>query len=179
MKKLVGIYDFSGVLLGKRPILVSPVYFDGKNYFFKCMSENLNNLLKILKGLKTQEDIHEEIDAYINKENSLFSVKTIRYTDDSNYCYQLCSNSIRNLSGFHSIDSFPEVQREAMKETYQTNTYAAIDYGERLFVGSLDYIKRHVEEVSNVDMTKLFEEEELIKKVNNLVSINRYFEQFL
>ena len=139
------------------------------------MSENLSNLLNILKGLRSSEEMCEEMDAYVNKENSLFSLKTIRYTDDSNYCYQLCSNTIRNLSGFHSIDSFREVKKEANQETYQTNTYAAIDYGEKLVIGSFDYVARHVE-ITNVNMNELREEEELIKKVNNFSLINHYFE---
>ena len=48
MKKLIGIYDNTGVMIQKRPISVFPVYTDGKNFFLKCMSENLSNLLKIL-----------------------------------------------------------------------------------------------------------------------------------
>ena len=105
MKKLIGVYDNTGMALRKRPISVFPVYTDGKNYFLKCMSENLSNLLSVLKKLDDRE-IEEEIEAYINKENSLYSTKLIRYNDDSNYCYYLCSSYIESMPGFYSIEMF-------------------------------------------------------------------------
>ncbi len=175
MKKLIGIYDNTGVVLSKRPISVFPVYTDGSNYFFKCMSENLNNLLRILRGLSDSREIEEEIDAYINKENSLYSNKLLRYTDDSNYCYYLCSPSIQSMPGFHSVESFPSVKAETTKETYHIDTYAVIDHGEKLVVGSLDYVNKNVSNITNLNVSRLLKQEELIKKVNSLLEINRLF----
>ncbi len=175
MKKLIGIYDNTGVAISKRPISVYPVYFDGKSYFIKCMSENLNNLLKILKGLTDNKEIEEEIDAYINRENSLYSKKLLRYNDDSNYCYYLCSESIQSMPGFHAIEEFQTIKKEAVKENYKTDTYAVIDYGERLIVGSFDYVNQYVSQVINLDMPQVLRQEELIKKVNSLLEINQFF----
>lgn len=175
MKKLIGIYDNTGVILSKRPISVFPVYTDGSNYFFKCMSENLNNLLRILRGLSDNHEIEEEIDAYINKENSLYSDKLLRYSDDSNYCYYLCSSAIQSMPGFHPIESFSSVKSETNKETYYIDTYAVIDRDERLVVGSLDYVNKNVPNITNLNISKLLKQEELIKKVNSLLEINKFF----
>lgn len=50
MKKLVGIYNNVTLREEKKPVSVFPVYTDGENYFLKCMSNNLNNLLEVLKS---------------------------------------------------------------------------------------------------------------------------------
>ena len=175
MKKLIGIYDNTGVMIQKRPISVFPVYTDGKNLFLKCMSENLNNLLKILGGLSDNKEIEEEIDAYINKENSLYSDKLLRYNDDSNYCYYLCSSEITSMPGFQRVESFHAVKEETKKETYSTDTYAIIDYQNNLIVGSLEFVNKYVPNVINLNMNQLLKQEELIKKVNSLLEINRLF----
>ncbi len=174
MKKLIGVYDNTGMALRKRPISVFPVYTDGKNYFLKCMSENLSNLLSVLKKLDDRE-IEEEIEAYINKENSLYSTKLIRYNDDSNYCYYLCSSSIESMPGFYSIEMFSNIQSESSRENYHMNTYAVIDYGERLIVGSLGYVNRYVSYVENLNIPQLLKQERLIKKINSLLEIHRFF----
>jgi len=175
MKKLIGIYDNTGMMIQKRPISVFPVYTDGKNLFLKCMSENLNNLLKILGGLSDHKEIEEEIDAYINKENSLYSDKLLRYNDDSNYCYYLCSSEITSMPGFQKTTAFHSVKEETSKETYHTDTYAVIDCQNNLIVGSLEFVSRQVPNVINLNMNQLLKQEELIKKVNSLLEINRLF----
>lgn len=175
MKKLIGVYDNTGVMIQKRPISVFPVYTDGKNFFLKCMSENLNNLLKVLRGLSDHKEIEEEIDAYINKENSLYSEKLLRYNDDSNYCYYLCTSEITSMPGFQKVESFPIVKEETKKETYSTDTYAIIDYQNNLIVGSLEFVNKYVPSVMNLNMNQLLKQEELIKKINSLLEINRLF----
>lgn len=175
MKKLVGVYDTTGIALRKPPISVFPVYSDGKNYFLKCMSENLNNLLKVLKELSDSQEIEEEIDAYINKENSLYSKKLFRYNDDSNYFYYLCSSSIISMPGFSSIDNFNNIKNETVKENYKTDTYAIINYEKSLIVGSLEYVSKYVPNIRNLNVTQLLKQEELIKKVNSLLEIHEFF----
>ncbi len=175
MKKLIGIYDNTGVMIQKRPISVFPVYTDGKNFFLKCMSENLSNLLKILNGLSDNKEVEEEIDAYINKENSLYSNKLLRYNDDSNYCYYLCSPEITSMPGFQKVESFHTVKEETTKETYNIDTYAIIDYQNNLIAGSLEFVSKYVSNVINLNMNQLLKQEELIKKVNSLLEINRLF----
>lgn len=175
MKKIVGIYDNTGTALSRRPISVFPVYTDGRNYFLKCMSENLNNLLRVLKGLTDTTSIEEEIEAYINQEDSLYSNRTCRYNDDSNYCYHLCSSDILNKPGFHPLNNFENVKREQAKETYHTNTYAIIDSGEKLIIGSFDYITKFVSEITNLDIKKINQQEELVKKINLQAGIKKFF----
>lgn len=175
MKKIVGIYDNTGTALSRRPISVFPVYTDGRNYFLKCMSENLDHLIKVLRGLTDEELIDDEIDAYINQEDSLYSKQNCRYNDDSNYCYHLCSSDILRKPGFHSLNNFESVKREQAKESYHTSTYAIIDSGEKLIIGSFDYITKFVSEITNLDINKINQQEELVKKINLRAEIKKFF----
>lgn len=175
MKKLIGIYNNRALTDTKKAVSVFPIYTDGENYFLKCMSNNLNNLLEILKSLTEKEAIEEEIDAYINRENSLYSNKLVRYNDDSNYYYYLCPSSLLEMPGFYSLEKFSNINSERIKEDYSRNTYAVVDQNNQLFVGCFDFIRRHVSSIINIDMVKIIKQEELIKKVNSLLEINKFF----
>ena len=68
-KQIIGVIE--GKTLDKNhSTLVSPVYYDGENYYLKYMSKDFGELLKVLVTLSEKEQ-EEEIDAYINRENSL------------------------------------------------------------------------------------------------------------
>lgn len=175
MKKLVGIYNNVTLREEKKPVSVFPVYTDGENYFLKCMSNNLNNLLEVLKSLHDKREIEEEIDAYINKDNSLYSNKLIRYNDDSNYYYYLCPSSLLQMSQFYPLEQFSNIKTETIKEDYSKNTYAVIDQDNQLIVGCFDFIRKYISSIMNMDILKISRQEELIKKVNSLLEINKFF----
>lgn len=175
MKKLVGIYSHSEVIDDNHTVAVFPVYFDGVNYFLKCMSDNLKNLLQILSGLSNKEEIEEEIDAYINQENSLYSKKLIRYNGDSNYYYQVCPATIKSSKGFYGIESFHSVIEENMKEDYKMDTYAVVDHQKNLIVGNFSYVNKYMQNVCNLNVQSISKQEEIIQRVVDFLEINRFF----
>lgn len=63
-KEIIGVIE-SKNLDKDHSILVTPVYYDGENYYLKYMSKDFGELLKLLVTLQDAEQ-DEEIDAYIN-----------------------------------------------------------------------------------------------------------------
>ena len=86
-KEIIGVIE-GKTLDNDHSILVSPVYYDGESYYLKYMSKDFGELLKLLVTLSEKEQ-EEEIDAYINRENSLYKEHFFR----NNCCLLYTSHS--------------------------------------------------------------------------------------
>ncbi len=164
-KKIIGIIE--GKILGKNQLsLVMPVYYDGEGYYLKHMSKDFGELLKLLVGLSEKEQ-EEEIDAYINRENSLYKEKLFRYNCESNFYYKRYDERLLENLDFYSISEFVQVKKQEVMENYQDYTYGIMDGRNRLIVGNMDFVEKNLSNNEKKQFINLKIIDELIRKINN------------
>ncbi|MBE6147401.1 MAG: hypothetical protein E7168_03610 [Firmicutes bacterium] len=170
-KRIIGVIENQTsrtVKANESAIFMAPVYFDGIDYYIKYASSDFGNLLKILVQLDTSKEREEEIYAYLNKENSLFSNKQLKYSGDSNFYYKKCSKSIVDDLDFYSLSEFNNIDIEKISHNYRDYTYAVTTVDKNLIIGDISYIKERLNYQRKDSILKLSKIDFLIQEVNYL-----------
>ena len=163
-KEIIGVIE-SKNLDKDHSILVTPVYYDGENYYLKYMSKDFGELLKLLVTLQDVEQ-DEEIDAYINRENSLYKEHFFRYHCESNFYYKRYDEKILDNLDFYPISEFTQVKQQDLVENYQDYTYGIIEERNKLIVGDFNFVEENLQNKTSRQLLNLKKIDELIHKIN-------------
>lgn len=164
-KEIIGVIE-GKPLDNNHSVLVSPVYYDGEDYYLKYMSKDFGELLKLLVTLQEVEQ-DEEIDAYINRENSLYKGILFRYSCESNFYYKRYDEKILDNLDFYPISEFTQVKKQELKANYQDYTYGIMEERNKLIVGNMDFIERNLRDKTSRQLLNLKTIDELIHKINH------------
>ena len=163
-KQIIGVIE--GKTLDKNhSTLVSPVYYDGENYYLKYMSKDFGELLKLLVTLSEKEQ-EEEIDAYINRENSLYKEHFFRYHCESNFYYKRYDEKILDNLDFYPISEFTQVKKQELGNNYQDYTYGIMEERNKLIVGDWNFVEKNLQDKTSRQLLNLKKVDELIHKIN-------------
>ena len=170
-KRIIGVIENQTsrtVKANETAIFMTPVYFDGIDYYIKYASSDFGNLLKVLVRLENSEEREEEIYAYLNKENSLFSNKQLKYSGESNFYYKKCPKSIVDDLDFYSLEEFNHLEIEKISHNYRDYTYAVTTESKELIIGDISYIKERLHSQRRSSILNLSKIDFLIQEVNYL-----------
>ena len=163
-KEIIGVIE-GKTLDNDHSILVSPVYYDGESYYLKYMSKDFGELLKLLVTLSEKEQ-EEEIDAYINRENSLYKEHFFRYNCESNFYYKRYDKKILDNLDFYPISEFTQVKKQELMNNYQDYTYGIIEERNELIVGDWNFVEKNLQDKASRQLLNLKKIDELIHKIN-------------
>ena len=178
MKKIIGFFDADAY--EELPYLtkIKVIYEeDGKYFIQHQLSRQFSSLSKLICNLRSQEDIENEIQAYLSYSTSTINARLGDYVNNDDlpgnrYFFKEVHEQVLRISGFHPIQNFNAYIQDDIVINEENPVYAFILDGSDVFVGNRDYI------VSQIEMLLEYpeNEEECNFKIEMLYDLEKFDE---
>ncbi len=151
MKKIIGFFDMNDY--EELPYLtkIKVIYEEDGRYFIQHqLSRQFSSLSKLICNLKTQEDIENEIQAYLSYSTSTINARLGDYVNNEDlpgnkYFFKEVHEQMLRIPGFYPIQNFNTYIQDDIVINEENPVYAFVLDGTDSFVGNRDYIIKQIE----------------------------------